>query len=66
MKTIECAYCFREVEDSTVPDIWDADGWEEEARHHAPVCEWVRTKAHRLDEHPATRLHCDLVREDGP
>ena len=46
----ECAYCHRDVSETyNVPDASDDEAWEKLAPEHAPDCEWVTTRAHRLD-----------------
>ena len=49
--TIECAYCSRDVPAANatdaVPPIDDDAAWEALAKHHAPDCEWITTRAHR-------------------
>jgi hypothetical protein len=47
-----CAYCDADVPDDsdrTPPRADDDDAWEALARLHADDCEWVRTRAHRLE-----------------
>lgn len=46
-----CAYCDHAVtEHATVPALDDGDAWATIATEHADDCEWVTTRAHRLDE----------------
>lgn len=48
----DCIYCDREVTDTTskpVPALHDAAAWRLLAGEHAPDCEWIATRAHRLD-----------------
>jgi hypothetical protein len=50
-----CAYCDADVPDDrdrTPPRADDDDAWEALARLHADDCEWVRTRAHRLEGRP--------------
>jgi hypothetical protein len=58
-QTIECVYCNHDVTASydQVPSEHDEDFWTEEAKQHAivcefgdPDCEWVRTRAHRMED----------------
>lgn len=45
-----CAYCGREVRDAEyVPAVYDDFSWALEAEEHASDCEWVLTRAHRLE-----------------
>jgi hypothetical protein len=44
-----CAYCLCEVSSLDVPDVDDDDAWAEIAREHDDTCEWVLTRAHRID-----------------
>lgn len=47
-----CAYCNEIIGDEgklPPPPIDDDHAWTCLARSHAPGCEWVRTRAHRLD-----------------
>lgn len=52
--TIECAYCGvtieGAIEDEPTPALDDDDAWAEEADLHRPGCEWVETRAHRLND----------------
>jgi len=34
----------------TVPRVDDEDAWADLARHHEDWCEWVSTRAHRLED----------------
>lgn len=48
----DCAYCDREVTDTTsepAPELQDDAAWRLLAREHAHDCEWIATRAHRLD-----------------
>ena len=52
---VTCAYCGEHVEDRTtepVPLLGDDHGWVMLARQHAPGCEWIATRAHRLEVTP--------------
>ena len=48
----ECIYCNAELPPETVndvPSVYDDEQWDAIADQHAPSCEWVMTRAHRLD-----------------
>lgn len=46
----ECAYCNRTVSDGDlVPAVDDDEEWTRLATDHAPDCEWIVTRAHRVD-----------------
>lgn len=47
----ECAYCNAEVasEFDIVPEIDDDEAWRELAQYHSTQCEWVLTRAHRVN-----------------
>ena len=48
----QCAYCFAEVEnnpDVSLPAVDDDEGWAREAEQHNEGCNWIKTRAHRLD-----------------
>ena len=48
---VECAYCSRDVAtdvDEAPHAVDDDAAWAEFAAEHAPDCEWIRTRAHRL------------------
>jgi hypothetical protein len=50
--TIECIYCGREVPgtgEEQTPAVDDDDAWAELARYHYPDCEWIATRAHRIN-----------------
>lgn len=55
--TCECVYCYsivtlrddRGTPSEAVPASSDDDAWEELAKEHAPDCEWIATRAHRID-----------------
>lgn len=51
--TYSCAYCGREVrclpESTPVAGASDDEAWGELAEGHEPDCEWVQTRAHRLE-----------------
>lgn len=50
----KCIYCQHEVSDpNTVPAVSDTDAWDRLAEEHAADCEWVTTRAHRLDAVPS-------------
>ncbi len=45
----ECAYCGRSVRAcAQVPDVASFD-WRAMAAEHSVTCEWIATRAHRLD-----------------
>lgn len=47
---VECAYCGRShVPPSAVPALYDDHAWADMAREHADYCEWIRTRAHRVE-----------------
>lgn len=46
---VDCAYCGHEVIKSDVPETGDDKGWAEVAPMHADDCEWVATRAHRVN-----------------
>lgn len=48
--TEQCIYCGHDVCVDRVPDIHDDEAWEIIAAEHAKDCEWVLTRAHRLEE----------------
>jgi hypothetical protein len=53
--TTECAYCARDVADHThepPPAVDDDEAWTTLAAEHAPDCEWITTRAHRVFEAP--------------
>lgn len=48
--TEECAYCAAVVaRRDDVPALGDDDSWADLAEEHADYCEWILTRAHRLD-----------------
>ncbi len=48
--TVECAYCGCQVSGpEVVPPASDGDAWGELAAEHGDDCEWVQTRAHRID-----------------
>lgn len=51
-KQTECLYCGVMVramsEEERPPAINDDSAWEALAADHAPDCDWVRTRAHRI------------------
>jgi hypothetical protein len=50
-----CIYCDQEIplEKATeVPSPSDDAAWERLAEDHAPGCEWIATRAHRLGDGP--------------
>ena len=47
---VECAYCGRShVPPSAVPALDDDDAWADMAPDHADYCEWIATRAHRVE-----------------
>ena len=45
-----CAYCDANIEEhDTVPSVSDDDTWADLAEEHGRDCEWVATRAHRLE-----------------
>lgn len=51
-ETVPCAYCRADVRgcgDCAAPPAEDDEAWTELAAEHAPGCEWVATRAHRLE-----------------
>lgn len=47
--TVECAYCGHDTQSADPADVNDDAGWRAIAMEHAADCEWVTTRAHRLD-----------------
>jgi hypothetical protein len=45
----ECIYCGRAVIEHDVPAVDDDEAWEDLRLAHAPGCEWIVTRAHRID-----------------
>jgi hypothetical protein len=54
----ECAYCGYEIEGEVdyqgvsqepVPPVRDDEAWQAIAEKHAEDCEWVLTRAHRIN-----------------
>ena len=44
-----CMYCECDLTDETIlPSIGDDPAWQALAREHAPDCEWILTRAHRI------------------
>lgn len=50
--TTRCAYCGATIKqrDNLPAFVDDDDAWRQRAKHHAPDCEWILTRAHRLPE----------------
>ena len=46
---VVCVYCGADVHDVPAPHVGDADAWAAIAREHADWCDWVETRAHRID-----------------
>lgn len=52
-RTVECIYCSAMIQDpgeDQPPAVTDAGAWAALAQQHAPDCEWIITRAHRLTE----------------
>jgi hypothetical protein len=49
-ETETCIYCDAEVPSRPVPDADNDTAWGIEALDHNPGCEWVVTRAHRIEE----------------
>ena len=53
MEYERCAYCGAdlpaEAEDVKPPAVDDDEAWAELAKEHGTGCEWVETRAHRLE-----------------
>jgi hypothetical protein len=49
--TVQCAYCNASVEydDEPVPAVDDDDEWNRRAVEHTTDCEWIATRAHRVN-----------------
>lgn len=48
--SVECAYCGRtHTPPTAVPALDDDDAWADMAPDHADYCEWIRTRAHRVE-----------------
>jgi hypothetical protein len=46
-----CLYCgCNEGDEIRVPAVDDDEGWDMQAQIHATYCEWVATRAHRIEE----------------
>lgn len=45
----ECAYCGSDPVTLTVPPTSDDAAWAELAKEHSPDCEWIATRAHRVE-----------------
>lgn len=43
-----CIYCDELSSDLSVPAVDDDEAWKTIALNHAPGCEWVETRAHRI------------------
>jgi len=50
-----CEYCGVEFEGKIVPELDDEEGWSIVALEHDQACEWVLTRAHRMDQRPKPR-----------
>ena len=47
---VECIYCYSLTTPVDVPTVGDDAMWDAIAGEHDPECEWVQTRAHRLEE----------------
>jgi len=47
----ECLYCNREIAgpEGPVPAVEDDEAWGQMASAHEPGCDWIETRAHRLE-----------------
>lgn len=65
--TTECAYCEVDVpaggDDDIVPAVDDDEGWQALSAHHAPHCEWIHTRAHRIS--PLSAAAAAMGRKGG-
>lgn len=51
LETDVCAYCgASELPDAPAPAMDDDAAWARLAREHLDRCEWVETRAHRMEE----------------
>jgi hypothetical protein len=53
-ENVECLYCegyfeVRGVDPEEVPAVTDDAAWDRLAKAHTDGCEWVRTRAHRIN-----------------
>lgn len=56
----ECIYCRADVEvRSDVPAIGDHISWAALAESHKPNCEWILTRAHRIEPSDRLRAYAD-------
>lgn len=49
---VECIYCNTMIDAGTnefVPDVDDDDAWNELSEKHGLECEWIETRAHRIE-----------------
>lgn len=50
---VECAYCGADIygdDVSLVPDVDDNIEWDRLEESHAEGCEWIKTRAHRIEQ----------------
>lgn len=47
--TEKCIYCNRKVTDLDVPEVDDNEEWDRLALEHRKSCEWIATRAHRIN-----------------
>lgn len=45
----ECAYCGHMVREHEAPPVTDNETWDDIAPDHDEQCEWVVTRAHRIE-----------------
>lgn len=49
-RIFDCVYCGCALTDSdSVPDTGDDAAWEKLAKEHSADCEWILTRAHRIE-----------------
>ena len=47
---VEYVYCNHEIQDVTIiPNVDDDETWEQLSTEHASSCEWIATRAHRIN-----------------
>jgi hypothetical protein len=47
---VECLYCNADAPNEAPPALDDDRAWQRLAADHAPDCEWIMSRAHRLDD----------------
>lgn len=58
-----CTYCEREVDHGDeVPDGADDERWDEIAEQHEEWCDWILSRAHRIDLYAEA---AEVAFEDG-